>query len=282
MLTAEQFQNLGTHLSEIDPILDQFCQKYNFTQIAHTMLGRYPRRRIEYHKAINLCIDIQMELNHKRDFFTQFYQKIPYSITVGGWVDIDGTRYGKTNKCFRQIPFVVIKQNLECFLEYEYTTINQWTVETLKQEGCFSKLGDHKPRSEKANKETIAKQVELAKHMTDIDFVMNWFCKEFGFSLVETPSINSIKIVKHAQINFFFELTEDFKQETFQAFVPESSFTLSCGAWINRQDIKYCKVLVLFRNWPILSVKQELFHFLLLGHKYINNWTIDFIKSAKF
>lgn len=283
-MTPEKFQKLGEHLLEIDPILDNFCQQYNFVKIT-VGLGRYPRKRIGHEREINLYFDIQMEPDEQGHFFTKFFSEIPYSLTTGGWIDINSFRYGKTNRCFRQVPFTVLKQNLHSYLQHEYDVISQWTVNTLKQEGKVGELDTHKKKnhSKTVDKNVIAQQAELAKHLTEIDFVVNWFCKDFGF-IPTTPltSANHIKIVNHSQINLFLELKRDSEEDRngFREFLPEISYSLKGGAWINADNRKYTKNIFLFQNWPLVSVKQDLFHFLLQGYEYMNKWTVDLVKKT--
>jgi len=284
MTTPEQFQKLGEHLLEIDPILENFCKEHYFVQTT-TGLGRYPRRRIGYEREINLYFDLQMEMDEHGQFFTQFVSDIPYSLTTGGWIDINGFRYGKTATCFRQVPFVVLKQNLSSYLQHEYNVISQWTVNTLEQEGRRGELDSQKKsrHSKTWDQSIIAQQTELAKHLTEIDFVVNWFGKDFGF-IPTTPltSENYVKIVNHSQTNLFLELKRDSESERdgFPAFLPEISYSLSGGAWVDIDNVRYTKSIILFKNWPIISVRQDLFHFLWLGHRYLSEWTVDFIKTT--
>lgn len=285
MMTPEQFQKLGEHLLEIDPILDTFCKKYHFSRVT-TGLGRFPRRRIGRNCEINLYFDFQIEFSEELNFLTKSFPKIIfYSFGTGGWIDIDGFRYGKTGTFFRQVPFVVLKQNLHSYLQHEYDVIGQWTVNTLKQEGKVGELDNHKEshRAKKVDKNVIAQQAELVKHLTEIDFVVNWFCKDFGF-IPTTPltSENHIKIVNHSQINLFLELKRDSEEDRngFREFLPDISYSLRGGAWINVGNRSYTKSIFFFQNFSLISVKQDLFYFLLLGHKYISKWTVDFVKET--
>jgi hypothetical protein len=283
MITPEQLQKLSKHLLEIDPILDNFCKEYNFVQIT-VGLRRYPKRRIEYECEINLYFDIQMETDAQGHFFTKFFSDIPYSLTAGGWIDIDGFRYGKTDKSFKQVPFTLLKQNLRSYLQYEYNIISKWTVNTLKQEGKIGELnhGEKNHHIKIVDKNVITQHAELAKHLTQIDFVVDWFCKDFGFvPITPLTSEDHIKIVHHSQINLWLELKRDSEgeRESFNEFLPDISYSLRGGAWINVGSHNYTKSIFLFQNWPLISVKQDFFFFLLQGYKYMSQWTVDFLRK---
>jgi hypothetical protein len=89
MLTPTEYDGLGKHLLLIDHILERFCKEEGFSY-SRKMIGRYPRRRIEKTNGShpNLFFDLQMDRDANNKQFEVFFEGIPYSLSMGAWMDI--------------------------------------------------------------------------------------------------------------------------------------------------------------------------------------------------
>lgn len=132
--TEEEFTKLRVHLSSLDPIFERFCKEYGFSEIT-TALGRYPRRRIVRYEEINLCFDMEMDLDDKGEYFREFHPSLPYSGGGGAWVDIDCWRYSMGCLSFQKLPFFEVEKTLWNHLVSSYEKMKNWDADFLVKEG---------------------------------------------------------------------------------------------------------------------------------------------------
>lgn len=276
-ISLEQFKKLNEHLVQIEPIYEKFCKKYSFYIID---TGRYPRKRIQTKKELFIFFDIAMETNEQGDDFTEFYPEIPYSITTGAQIIINGYRYYKLNMYLRQIPFNILANNLYPCFEKEYQMLKDWTIDILTQDNLGFKCGEY-PQIGK----NTTNFIEILGKPHDIEYIFNIFCKNHDFILIfhKKPEYN-IKLLHYSNKNivFCFKLKKDIKGENsiLDSFIPEDSYSLIGKAWIEENKIRYTKTTPVFKNWPLLAIKKDLYNEIYIKYDRMSKWTYDFIKST--
>ena len=135
--TEEEFKLLREHLSHLDPILERFCKEYGFEEVSNAtnVLGRYPRRRVVRCGQVNLCFDMDMDLDSEGEYFREFNPSLPYTGGAGAWIDIGSWRYSKGVSCFQGIPFSEVEKTLWDHLVSSYEKIKNWDANFLVKEG---------------------------------------------------------------------------------------------------------------------------------------------------
>ena len=141
--TLEEFGRLREHLSSLNPIFERFCKEYGFHEVTNeaNVLGRYPRRRVVRYGQVNLCFDIDMDLDNKGEYFREFNPSLPYSMgAAGGWIDIERLRYGIIFECFQKLPFSEVEKRLWDYLVAGHSKMSSWNKDYLLKEGKKSPI----------------------------------------------------------------------------------------------------------------------------------------------
>ena len=85
--SPEDYERLGEHLSQIDPILADFAGTHGYTVYPKLSGGRYPNRRITQGGRLLRSIVVQMDCTIEGERYDHFFPDIPYTIWGGAWID---------------------------------------------------------------------------------------------------------------------------------------------------------------------------------------------------
>jgi hypothetical protein len=139
--TPEDYERLGAHLTEIDPVLISFAESHHYT--LHQS-GRYPNRRITQHGPVIRTIHISMDLtpdSGKR--FEEFFPAIPYIIFGAAWIDdhVTHTRWSSPNIRTWSIPFSTLVHTLSLHLDHFHDYLSGFTESRIMACAIVSPLG---------------------------------------------------------------------------------------------------------------------------------------------
>jgi hypothetical protein len=141
--TLQDYDRLGEHLREIDPILEDFCRETGFSRQTQGV-SRYPMRRLVLHRDVSWFIELRMEEDERGQRYDQFFADIPYSLSGGAWIDLSGFRYGDIGyRLFSRMPFRAVPPRLAESLRETWQHIGRHTTEYLVSLGPRVKLDLH-------------------------------------------------------------------------------------------------------------------------------------------
>ncbi|MBS2035703.1 hypothetical protein JST97_12000 [bacterium] len=125
------FAAINDHLSELKPIIDQFCARYKFRAIENRA-ERNPRIRLERAGQPTLWLDLRMEQKQGREVI---HQDLPYELSCGAILDDGQGRYYKILQCFSGRPFEQVLSQLKGELENALRLLLTWDAKFLKKNG---------------------------------------------------------------------------------------------------------------------------------------------------
>lgn len=144
---------LNEHLSELAPLIDQFCATNGFAYADRRSLGRYPRIRIERplctetpRGSVYIAYDLSMDLDQGGERFEEFRRDLPYGLGAGAQVVVDdgfehGTRFSKWLTCFTGRPFDQVAATLQNEMQSRLRTLEEWDLQYLLHNGERLPLG---------------------------------------------------------------------------------------------------------------------------------------------
>lgn len=158
-MTEADFIQLGAHLEQLVPCVEEFCRKHGFVRIVGSSIGRYPRIRVQRHDEITLWIDLWMCLDDDGQRFGLFSPDIPYELSAGAYFDEpseDATpwRYQQCFIIWPAKPFKEVAEALPKALENGVAILQQWDVCLLQKEGLRHQLGGPGNSNESPSKAT--------------------------------------------------------------------------------------------------------------------------------
>ncbi|MFN8609484.1 MAG: hypothetical protein U0931_18240 [Vulcanimicrobiota bacterium] len=127
----DHFAAINDHLSELKPIVDQFCARYKFTASEHRA-ERNPKIRLERAGQPALWLDLRMEQKRDREVI---HQDLPYELSCGAILDDGQGRYYKIVQCFAGRPFEQVTGTLKSELEKALRTLLGMDVAYLRKNG---------------------------------------------------------------------------------------------------------------------------------------------------
>jgi hypothetical protein len=129
--SPEAYERLGEHLKVIDPIIEDFCRETGF--VRRTVgLSRYPARLLDLRREVRWCIDLRMDENAGGVRYDEFFPDIPYTLSGGAWLDLDGNRYFDVgNIAFTRLPFRQLPERLGEDLRQTWDRIRHFTPDYL-------------------------------------------------------------------------------------------------------------------------------------------------------
>ena len=145
--SPEAYEPLSQHLSEVDPIIDDFCRETGFSRQT-TGISRYAMRRLVFYQDVQWWIELRMLEDEQGQRYDTFFPDVPYWLGGGGWIDLKGYRYcSDPVVTFERLPFRLLVPQLAGGLHATWQRIGVYTVARLVSLGPKVKLNLH-PRIE--------------------------------------------------------------------------------------------------------------------------------------
>ncbi|MFZ1219281.1 MAG: hypothetical protein WAO00_08305 [Chthoniobacterales bacterium] len=139
--TAEDYERLGAHLTEIDPVLIAFAETHGYTLYRK---GRYPNRHITHEGPVIRSIQISMGLTPDGGTrFEDFFPAIPYDIFGAAWIDdhASHTRWSSPSIQTWAIPFSTLVHTLSLHLNHFHDYLSGFTESRIMACAIVSPLG---------------------------------------------------------------------------------------------------------------------------------------------
>jgi hypothetical protein len=104
--------------------------------------------------------------------------------------------------------------------------------------------------------------VSLAKHLENLDELIQSFCDTHGF-IVKSNGLGRYprrRINKYGEVNFYFDLQMDLSMDgsQYEKFFPEIPYSLGMGAWLDDGNERFYHNEWCFKNKPFKEVKVAL------------------------
>jgi hypothetical protein len=122
-------------LTELDPILHEFCSRRGFT--FSSIIGVWPRRRVWARQEIDRAIDLTMDLTVPEFFERGFQPDVPWSLYASASLPVseDFPSHILSVDVFRHLPFSEIAGVLAARLEDGLATLGSFTREDVLAKG---------------------------------------------------------------------------------------------------------------------------------------------------
>ena len=122
-------------LTELDPILHEFCSRRGFT--FSSIIGVWPRRRVWARQEIYRAIDLTMDLTVPEFFERGFQPDVPWSLYASASLPVseDFPSHILSVDVFRHLPFSEIAGVLAAQLEDGLATLGSFTREDVLAKG---------------------------------------------------------------------------------------------------------------------------------------------------
>jgi hypothetical protein len=140
--SPEDYERLGEHLSQLDPLLAEFAAQHGYTVYPKLSGGRYPNRRITQEGQLLRSIVIQMECDEKGERYDHYFPDIPYSLWGGTWIDDpkQATRWSGPSILIQRVPFSTLTRTFHLHLGHIHEYLSQVTESYVLACGCTSPL----------------------------------------------------------------------------------------------------------------------------------------------
>jgi hypothetical protein len=134
------FEKLNEHLSEVKPIIVEFCTGHGYAFVNAQSIGRFPRIRIEKFSPIHCWIDLWMSLDKTGNRYEVFFSEVPYDLYAGASVILptDDQRFVRHQLTFQvwcEKPFLTVPAELLAGLRECHLRLTEWDRELLIQTG---------------------------------------------------------------------------------------------------------------------------------------------------
>jgi hypothetical protein len=122
----------------------------------------------------------------------------------------------------------------------------------------------------------------LGEHLCAVDPILEEFCRETGFAR-RTTGISRYPMRRldlHREVSWFIELRmdEDERGERYDTFFPDIPYTLSGGAWVDREGRRYADVsAVTFSRLPFQQLPSRLPDGLRDTWQRIQRFSLDYL-----
>jgi len=141
--SPEAYERLGEHLCALDPLVEEFCRQTGFVRRT-TGISRYPMRRLDLHRQVSWFIELRMGEDEHGQRYDHFFPDVPYWLSGGAWIDLEGYRYGSEGiVTFQGVPFCLLGARLASDLRSTWERIRGFTPDYLVSLGPRVKLNLH-------------------------------------------------------------------------------------------------------------------------------------------
>lgn len=138
-MNEQDFVDLAVHLTSLRPAFERFCTRQDFQFVNPLALGRYPRIRIESGKRLNLWFELWMCLDANGDRYEKFFEAVPYELSAGACVHVDGAPRNRFHVVFpiwERMPFFLIRPDrLVTVMEEILPQLQEWDETRLQTYG---------------------------------------------------------------------------------------------------------------------------------------------------
>jgi hypothetical protein len=133
-ITAK-IQAVEAKLTELDPILYEFCSRRGFK--FSSIIGVWPRRRVWARQEIDRAIDLTMDLTVPEFFERGFQPDVPWSLYASASLPVskDYPSHVLSVDVFRHLPFSEISGVLAVRLEVGLAMLRDFTREDVLAKG---------------------------------------------------------------------------------------------------------------------------------------------------
>jgi hypothetical protein len=130
-----KIQAVEAKLTELDPILHEFCSRRAFT--FSSIIGCWPRRKVWARQDIDRVIDLTMDLTVPEFFVRGFQPNVPWSLCASASLPVSEDVPSRILRVdiFRHLPFSEIAGVLAARLEEGFRTLGRFTREDVLAKG---------------------------------------------------------------------------------------------------------------------------------------------------
>lgn len=133
-ITAK-IQTLEAKLTELDPILRDFCSRQGFT--FSSIVGVWPRRKVWAREEIDRTLDLTMDLTVPEFFERGFQPDVPWSLYASASLPVskDYPSHVLSVDVFRHLPFSELAGVLAARLEDGLAILRKFNREDILTKG---------------------------------------------------------------------------------------------------------------------------------------------------
>lgn len=214
-------------LTELDPIMQSFCERTGFRLIKTPEDVLYPKRMMFWaaREDINMSMHLTPDLSFRELMNRGFYPEMPWSLEV---IAVDSTKRIRmlTANIFRDVPYSRLVEVLPKELESGFSRLRQITREDIINKGMA--VGSLRP-----SEEDYAKLNAVAAKFAELDSTLKRFCLQDGLEFLrhgESTLWRGIRLTEHYRRYIVLKVNTSVRELMKRGFDPEMSCSLEIHA----------------------------------------------------